>query len=361
MKQSATRFRVALVGCGRIAQVHVGYLRQVPQVECVGACDVSRKSREAFAARWQLPTYADVDELISAAQPDVVHIVTPPATHAPLAIQLLEAGLHVLVEKPMALTGPEADRMVATARRTGRYLTADHNRWFDPVVQRARALLDCGALGSLTGVEVFQGATAGEADAPPGPDAHWSVQLPGGILHNLAPHPTYILRGFVGPIGSLHVVSRTDAQGRLCELRAVVDGERALGALTISLQARPFMNRVILYGTAMTVEINLNNMTLVVRRTLKVPKLIGKVLPNLDEATQLVRATVVNAVEFIRGRQRYYPGMGIHFRALYQALAAGKPPPVSAEDGSEAVWLMQRIWEQAGVSVTTAMRQVASA
>lgn len=361
MKQSATRFRVALVGCGRIAQVHAGYLRQVPQVECVGACDVSPVSREAFAGRWQLPTYADVDELLCAAQPDVVHIVTPPATHAPLAIQLLEAGVHVLVEKPMALTGPEADRMVATARRTGRYLTADHNRWFDPVVQRARALLDSGALGSLVGVEVFQGAAAGEADVPPGQDKHWSTQLPGGILHNLAPHPTYMLRGFVGQIRNLQVVSRADEHGRLRELRAVVDGERALGGLTISLQAQPFMNRVILYGSTMTVEINLNNMTLVVRRTLKAPKLIGKVLPNLDEATQLMRATAVNTIEFIRGRQRYYPGMGIHFRALYAALAAGQPPPVSAEEGAEAVWLMHRIWEQAGVAVATELRQAASA
>ena len=79
----------------------------------------------------------------------------------------------------------------------------------------------------------------------------------------------------------------------------------------------------------MTAEANLNNMTLVVRRTRRVPKLIGKVLPNLDEAAQLLRATVVNGIEFLRGRQRFYPGMGLHFRALYRALAAGQPPPVT--------------------------------
>ncbi len=345
---STRRFRVALVGCGRIAQVQCGYLRQLPQVEVVGACDLSRESREVFAARWQVPTYIDIDELLSAAQPDVVHVLTPPATHAALAIQLLEAGVHVLVEKPMALTVAEADAMLATAQRTQRVLTADHNRWFDPVVQQARSLLDSGQLGSLVGVEVFQGAAAGEAEAPAGQTGHWSVELPGGILHNLAPHPVYLLRGFIGAVEDLRVVARAES-GRLREVRAIIRGERALGGLTISLRTQPFMNRLVLYGTAMTAEVNLNNMTLIVRRERHVPKMVGKVLPNIDEAFQLVRATVINTIDFIRGRQRYYPGMGIHFRALYEALAKGQPPPVSAEDGREAVWLMEEIWQQAGV------------
>lgn len=355
------RIRVALMGCGRIAQVHAGYLRGLPQVELVGACDVSPQGREAFTGRWQVPTYADVDELLSAGAPDVVHVVTPPSTHAALATELLRAGVHVLVEKPMALTVAEADAMLAAAQRSGCYLTVDHNRWFDPVVQQARALVTSGRLGTLIGVEVFQGAAAGEADAPAGDTDHWTTQLPGGILHNLAPHPTYMLRGFVGAIQRLHVLARTDDHGRLREVRTVVDGAQAMGGLTISLQTRPFMNRVTLYGSLMTAEINLNNMTLIVRRERHVPKLVGKVLPNLDEATQLVRATVVNAIEFVRGRQRYYPGMGLHFRALYDALGRGAPPPVSAEDGREAVWLMEETWQQAGIPPRPQLRQVAEA
>jgi 2-alkyl-3-oxoalkanoate reductase len=359
----ATRLRVALIGCGRIAQVHAGYLRQIPQVELVGACDVRREGREAFSARWQLPTYADVDELLSAAEPQVVHVLTPPATHASVAIQLLEAGVHVLVEKPMAFAVAEADAMVAAAQRAGRYLTVDHNRWFDPVVAEARALLDSGRLGALIGVDVFQGAAVGEAELPAGEHGHWKASLPGGVLYDLAPHPAYLLRGFVGAVENVHVVTRTDASGKLRELRAVVAGERALGSLTISLETRPFMNRVTLFGTQMTAEVNLNNMTLIVRRTRRAPKLIGKVLPNIDEALQLLRATVVNGIEFVRGRQRFYPGMGIHFRALYQALADGKPPPVSAEEGRDAVALLQRMWETSGVTMCSepGLRLVAQA
>jgi len=354
-------FRVALVGCGRISHAHAGYLRQLPQVEFVGACDTSADIRERFTARWQVPTYADVDELRSAAQPDVVHVVTPPSTHAPLATELLHGGMHVLVEKPMAVDTAEADAMIAAAQRHGRHLTVDHNRWFDPVVREARALLDSGAMGELVGVEVFQGASVGEADGSGPGGTHWTSQLPGGMLFNLAPHPMYLLRGFTGEVEGIAVVSSNDAHGRLRELRAIVQGRRALGGLTISLQANPFMNRITLLGTAMSAEVNLNNMTLIVRRTRKVPKLIGKVLPNVDEAMQLLRATVVNGIEFVRGRQRYYPGMGIHFRLLYDALSSGAPPPVSAVEGRDAVSLTQQIWERAGVSFTAPMGQAVQA
>ncbi len=61
---AATRLRVALVGCGRIAHVHCAYLRQLAPVELAGACDINRESRQTLTARWQVPTYADVEELL---------------------------------------------------------------------------------------------------------------------------------------------------------------------------------------------------------------------------------------------------------------------------------------------------------
>ncbi len=226
-------------------------------------------------------------------------------------------------------------------------------------MQGARALLQKGDLGTLIGVDVFAGAAAGESDLPAG--GHWKASLPGGILYDLAPHPVYLLAGFIGAVHDLYVVRRSDRDGRIEELRAVADGEHATGTLTISLATRPPMNRVTLYGSEMTVEANLNNMTLIRRRTRQAPKLIGKVLPNLDEAAQLVRATISNTVEFVRGRQRFYPGMGAHFRELYHALATGQPAPVSAEDGQAVVALLQRLWEDGDSSMEPGLARAARA
>ncbi|HYD48201.1 MAG TPA: Gfo/Idh/MocA family oxidoreductase [Terriglobales bacterium] len=344
------RFRVALVGCGRIANVHAGYLRQTPHVDFIGASDLDVRSRDSFAGRWQVPTYADIDELLAAAQPEVVHLVTPPATHAPLAIQLMERGVDVLVEKPMALDVAEAERMVEVAKATGRMLTVDHNRWFDPVIRAAVRDIESGAIGKLAGIEVFQGAMAGEAQGEGSPQLQWSAALPGGSLFDSAPHPAYLLRGFLGKIASLDVIADTPEGGGIRELRAIARGANCLGVLSISQQARPFTNRVTVWGSEMSIEINLNNMTLIRRRTRKVPKLVGKVLPNLDEAFQSVTATVTNTVEFVTGRQRYYPGMGVHFRTLYHNLAQGLPAPVSAEEGRDVMWVVEEMWRQSGIT-----------
>ena len=141
-----SRLSVALVGCGRIAQVHQQYLAEIPEAELVAVCDGEPQARSAMSARVGVPAYASIDELLPRAAPRVVHILTPPPTHANLALRALEADAHVFIEKPMALDTAEADTLVEAARRRGLIVTADHNRWFDPVVQRARALLHEGAL-----------------------------------------------------------------------------------------------------------------------------------------------------------------------------------------------------------------------
>src|SRR5262245_26334112 len=117
--------RVALIGCGRIARVHQAYLRDLASVELVGACDSAESARSAFSREIGVATFASVEELLATAKPMAVHVLTPPATHAPLAIELLEAGVNVLIEKPFALNAAEADRIIATARRADRWVTAD--------------------------------------------------------------------------------------------------------------------------------------------------------------------------------------------------------------------------------------------
>jgi predicted dehydrogenase len=348
--------RVGLVGCGRIARVHLGYLRALPQVELVGVCDASETALRAFVDGSDLRGFASLGALLEQGRPDVVHVLTPPGSHARLATQLLQAGVNVLVEKPLAMTAAEADAVIDAAARHQRWVTVDHNRYFDPVVQRAARLVAAGRLGRLVGVEVFQGAEAGEADKMAAGSDDWRVQLPGGILHNLASHPLYLMRRFAGPAAALRVVSRSLKAGLLEEVHLVVDGEVCPASVTMSMRAQPFMNRISLYGTAASVEVNLNNMTLIERRPRKLPKLVGKVWPNLDEARQLLAATVTNGLAFVTGKQRYYPGIGAHLAQLYASAAAGGEPPVSAAEGRDVVAWYDQILADAGVDVVAAAK-----
>jgi predicted dehydrogenase len=336
---SLPRLSVALVGCGRIAQVHQQYLAEVPEAELVAVCDGDPTARTAMSGRAAVPAYSTLEEMLRCATPQVVHILTPPPTHAALAMTALAAGAHVLIEKPMALSAADADALVAAARRHGRHVTADHNRWFDPVMRRARALLDGGGIGELTGVEIFQGA-AGEGDAA---TLGWKSTLPGGPMHDVAPHPAYFLRHFLGTLDAVEVMSTRNAAGHVTEARVIAQGASGWGTVTLSMRTRPASNWVRLFGTTATAEVNLNHMTLVVYREHEVSKLVGKVLPNLDVAWQLVRDTARNGVDFLRGRQRFYPGIGAHLREFYRCLALGLPPPVSAEEARDVVALCEQI------------------
>ena len=348
------RLRVALIGCGRIARVHRAYLQGIPQVELVGVCDSDAAARAAFAQESNLPGFASVAELLERGRPDAVHVLTPPATHAPLALELLRQGVNVLVEKPLALSVAEADAVIAAARRAERWLTVDHNRWFDPVVQQAAARLASGRLGRLVGVDIFQGAEAGEADKRDALPAHWSARLPGGVLNNLASHPLYLMRRFAGPMRDVRVVARSVDGSWLEEVRLVAEGENAMATVTMSMRVQPFMARLSLLGTEASLDVNLNNMTLIERRSRQLPKLVGKVWPNLNEAVQLVSATARNTVAFATGRQRFYPGIGAHLQALYAAVAAGGEPPVSAAEGRDVVGWYDDILAQSGIRTAPA-------
>ncbi len=345
----SSRVSVALLGCGRIAQVHQQYLAAVPEAELVAVCDADVRARTAMSARAAVPAYATVEELLRCASPQVVHVLTPPSTHAALARQALEAGAHVFIEKPMALGTQEADELVAEARRRGLIVTADHNRWFDPVMRRARGLLEQGALGELIGVDVFQGAggEGGESSLA------WKASLPGGPMHDIAPHPIYLLRHLLGPLATVEAVTERDEKGHVTEARLLAEGARGAGTITLSMRACPPGNWLRLFGSLATIEVNFNHMTLLQYREYRGNKLVGKVRPNLTVAWQLARETVRNGIDFVRGRQRFYPGMGAHVGEFYRCLSQGLPPPVSADEARDVVALCERILGPGDAMTTT--------
>ena len=122
-----TKLRVGIIGCGGIANgKHMPALAKLDTVEMVAFCD-TREERAVKAAKdygtADAKTYTDYRELLADETIDVVHVCTPNSSHAEISIAALEAGKHVMCEKPMAKTAAEARRMVEAAERTGKKLT----------------------------------------------------------------------------------------------------------------------------------------------------------------------------------------------------------------------------------------------
>jgi predicted dehydrogenase len=278
--------------------------------------------------------------------------LTPPQTHADLAIAAMEAGVHVLVEKPMSATLEEADRMIETAQRMGVQLCVDHNRLFDPVVLKAKQMIATGELGEVVGVEAFQGFPQEEGRHMyyrTSAETHWSFDLPGGIMQNVGPHAIAFMLAFIPDCTPVSIV--TKRTGVLPgtpfeEVRMLFEGEKALGSLTFSFSPRPFLNFVTLYGSQASLQINLNNMTLIVYKDYRLPKLVAKSWFNLDQSLQLVSNTVRTTFQVLTGRLRFFPGMKNLIHRYYTCLENGDPLPVTAEEGREVVKVLDLICQQ---------------
>ncbi|WIE72970.1 MULTISPECIES: Gfo/Idh/MocA family oxidoreductase [unclassified Curtobacterium] len=143
-----TALRVAVIGTGMIADAHVRAARDAGAV--VGGVLGSSASRSRQAAeRWGVPAgYASVDELI-ADRPDVVHVCTPNDTHVDYALAATAAGLHTVVEKPVAMTLPDARRLAEAVHAAGTVSTVPYVYRYHPMVRELRARVAAGTLGRV--------------------------------------------------------------------------------------------------------------------------------------------------------------------------------------------------------------------
>lgn len=141
--------RVGIVGCGYWGPLHVRVFGQAGDAAVTWACDLNTNRLEHIAAQYpEVRTTRDLGELL-ASDVDAVVIATPAGTHAALAIRAMEAGKHVLVEKPLATSTAEAQAMLATAARTDRRLMAGHTFIYHAAVRTLRDLVQSGELGEL--------------------------------------------------------------------------------------------------------------------------------------------------------------------------------------------------------------------
>ena len=189
--------RVAVVGLGWVGtHRHLPWLRRAPGVEVAGGIDHSAARVEEAGPRFRLPraSAADGPEGVPwLDQVDAVTIATPPATHHPLARSYLEAGKHVLVEKPLAMDPVQARDLAQTAARTGRILAVVHNFQFARSTSRMLSLLGSGDLGELRAIDGLQ------LSNPSRRLPAWYESLPLGLFTDESPHLLYLARRLLGP------------------------------------------------------------------------------------------------------------------------------------------------------------------
>ncbi len=147
------KVKVAIIGCGGIANgKHLPALSSLPEVELIAFCDIIVDRAEKAAAKYGVPgarVYADYKELLAKERPDVVHVLTPNRAHSFITVDALEAGCHVMCEKPMAINSAEAQKMLDAAKRTGKMLTIGYQNRFRADAQLMKQVCEDGTVGDI--------------------------------------------------------------------------------------------------------------------------------------------------------------------------------------------------------------------
>ncbi len=147
------KLRVGIIGCGGIANgKHMPNLAKIPEVEMVAFCDLieerAKKAAEKYGVK-DSKTYVDYRDLLARDDIDVVHICTTNDSHAPITVDALKSGKHVMCEKPMAMDAAGAREMVKAYKETGKKLTIGYQGRFRPEAQHLKALADDGFFGDI--------------------------------------------------------------------------------------------------------------------------------------------------------------------------------------------------------------------
>ena len=175
-----TPTRIAVVGLGNAGQsLHLPALAGTADVVVVGACDLAAAKRDAAAARWKIPVFADFDDMLGRTSPEVVVIGTPPDSHADYCLRSLGVGAHVICEKPFVSSMDEADRVIEAARVAGRRVALNHEFREMPIF---RALRDA-AGRDVVFAQVWQ-----LMDLPPWAEPGWRGQMLQRTLYEAGVH-----------------------------------------------------------------------------------------------------------------------------------------------------------------------------
>ncbi len=343
--------KVGIVGCGTIAAFHLPAVLKHKNVSSVSVTDLDLQRANTTASQFKVGNvYTDLDVMLKEYQPDVVHILTPPATHTKLALRTIKSGAHVLVEKPMTLNLEETERLIQAADQQKVKLCVDHNYLFDPNVMAAIDLVQTGKAGKVLHVESHYSFDIGRYPGlSAGMQGSWILDLPGGVLTDSLAHPLSILLQFLPTPLNVHAVSKNN--GVLLadmpdELRVLVDAVEATGFVSVSLGTRPDCFSVTIYATEMTIHINLSNMTLVTRPNRKVSKKLMRPLDSFDQSRQLVFSTVTNTLKVLTGKAQPPGDIGPLIDRFYTSIQNDIEVPVTGEDGRTIVKLMNEIWSQ---------------
>ncbi|MCB9799905.1 MAG: Gfo/Idh/MocA family oxidoreductase [Candidatus Omnitrophica bacterium] len=339
--------KVVVVGTGLIAQKrHIPAWLKAGGQNCLQAiCDIDFENVQKVAAKFKIPNaYHDFKKMLLEIRPDIVDICTPPATHAQLTIQALQDKSNVLVEKPMALKEEECNAMIAAAQASNRQLCIVHSDLFYPAFLKAVSLFQKGVIGKFRGMNIFLSTPT---DYITSKKDHWAHKLPGGVLGETGPHPVYMTLAFIPKINEADIrtekVMKEYPWSPFEDYRIHLVGNEGVSSIHLIYTTNHWAAEVDIYGSEGMLKVDLESQAVIVYRR---PKLKASTLAvnSISQSCQMLKSSFLVGLDYLTGRHQSAHERLI--RAFYTSINEGGQAPVSANQGLEAIRVMNLLTEQ---------------
>lgn len=343
-----TPVRVGLIGCGKVGQLHAAAVAGLPEAELAAVCDAIPERAQAFAARFGGKPFTDLAAMLR--DVEAVIIGTPHPLHAAPAVQAAEAGVHVLVEKPLAANLADCDAMIAAARTAGVTLgVISQRRWFDPVA-RIKAAIDAGKIGTpaLAVFLMYSWRDAAYFASDPW-RGKWDTEG-GGALVNQSAHHLDMLLWLMGPAAEVSGywanVNHPTVEVDDTAIAAIKFRSGALGSIVTTIATNPGITaRVHIHGTngaSVGVETD--------RGATFIAGMSGITEPPLNDLWTVPGEEHLLGQFQAEDRARFMAvDATVHYHALQirdfvRAVREGRAPTVTAEEGRAVVELFTAVY-----------------
>lgn len=332
---SGPTFKVALVGCGRIARNHFEAIARIDGMTLSAVCDIVEDRAREAGELWGVPWFTSYDEMLAQSECDVVVIATPSGLHPAHGIKAAQAGKHVVAEKPMAITLSAADALVQACDGAGVHLFVVKQNRLNPAIQLLRRAIDRGRFGRI----FMANATVRWARPQEYYDqAPWrgTWEFDGGAFMNQASHYVDLIQWLVGPVES--VMARTATMARRIEAEdsgaAILKFRNgALGVIEVTMLTYPrnLEGSITLIGETGTVRIG----------GTAVNKVEHWQFASYDDDDKLIEAASTNPPNV------YGHGHEVYYHNVLAVLRGEAAPDTDGRSGRKSLELILGIYESA--------------
>lgn len=338
--------KTAIIGCGLIAQAkHLPALQALRRhVRLEAVCDTNQSLAESAAKKsGTARAYTALADLLGEVRPKLVLLCTPPQTHRALAVECLQAGAHLFVEKPMALTTADCQSIVDAARQGDRKVCVAFSQSFTPIICKARDWISAGRIGPLEGMSLFLSTPFDYMTAK---ESHWVHRLPGGFLSETGPHVIHMAMSFLGPVRKTWLFARKQQPVSWTladDLRIHLECERGTCSVILRYTADYWAARVDLMGKKALLTADLESGLLLrhERKNLQASVVFrSEMAKGIQAAGQMARS----GIEYLLKARK--SGHDTLLERFILSLQRGTHPPVDPQEGLEVTRVLEELTAQ---------------